>query len=189
MRVVCLYVLCSVYVGGKELLVLKAIIFTFLHFFDFIQFIYYSKKLYRYLKSKETEIRLFYFDRKAYHEIRLLRIHFKIATILVVIALFFFTVGFSLHYYFWLFSGIIEKIWPDVNHNIIFALRIIKFFHSPIVILYKLLFLLNYLYIVVLIVYKSIRDRKKLANINNSIKPIIKKFHDDYYNGWYRNYS
>ena len=59
---------------------------------DFMQYVYYSRKFYLLLKSRETEIRLFYFDKKAYLDIKYLRFHFKIATILVAIALFFLTV-------------------------------------------------------------------------------------------------
>ena len=58
---------------------------------DFIQFVYFARKYYLHLKSREKEFRLFYFDRKDYLNSKYLRIHFKIATILVGIALFFFT--------------------------------------------------------------------------------------------------
>ena len=60
---------------------------------DFIQFVYYSRKFYLQLKSREREFRFSYFDEKAYLESKFLRIHFKIATILVGIALFFFSLG------------------------------------------------------------------------------------------------
>ena len=33
---------------------------------DFIQFVYYARKFYLHLKSREKEILLFYFDKKAY---------------------------------------------------------------------------------------------------------------------------
>ena len=48
---------------------------------DFIQYVYYARKFYLHLKSREKEIRLFYFDKKAYLDSKYLRIHFKIATI------------------------------------------------------------------------------------------------------------
>ena len=63
--------------------------------FDFLQFVYYSNNFYSHLKSREKEITLFYYDDRASHEIRYLRMHFKIATILVVIALFFYTLANS----------------------------------------------------------------------------------------------
>ena len=192
MRVVCLYMFSLSLTRSYDYLAflfVRGIVFTFLHVLDFIQFIYYSRKFYRHLKSKETEIRLFYFDQKAYFDIKFLRIHFKIATILVVIALFFFTVGFSLQFYVWISSPIIKMIWPDVNHRVFYWMSMISNIHSPFIVLYKLLFLFNYLYMVFLIVCKSLRDRKKLANINDAIKPIAKKFHHAYYNGLYRSYN
>ena len=60
---------------------------------DFIQFVYYARKFYLHLKSREKEIKLFYFDKKAYLDSKYLRIHFKIATILVVSAIFFFALS------------------------------------------------------------------------------------------------
>ena len=63
------------------------------YLFDFIQFVYYTRRFYLFLKSREQEIRLFYFYRKACLDSRNLRIHFLIASILVGFTLFFFTVG------------------------------------------------------------------------------------------------
>ena len=48
---------------------------------------------------------------------------------------------------------------------------------------------LNYLYIFIVVVYKSYRDRKRLENINDYIRPIVKKYHDRYYNNRYTNYA
>ena len=184
-RVVGVYVLYLLQTGRDEYLMsisrtsLDAIIFTFLHFFDFFQFLYYSRKLYRHLKSKETEIRFFSFDKRAYLEIKSSRRHFKVATISVAIALFFFTLGFSLHFYIAVFQRIIPKIWHGVNLNskVFLVMSIFTSIHSPFIVLYKLVFLLNYLFIASYVVRKSISDRKKLANINNTIKPIMEKYH------------
>ena len=60
--------------------------------FDFIQFVNYARKFYLHLKSREKEIRLFYYDNKAYLDMKYLRIHFKVAIILVGTALFFTTI-------------------------------------------------------------------------------------------------
>ena len=43
---------------------LMQFILALLHILDFIQFAYYSRRLYLYLKSREKEIRLFYFDKR-----------------------------------------------------------------------------------------------------------------------------
>ena len=67
------------------------LIFGIVPIIDFIQFVYYARKFYLHLKSREKKIRLFYFDKKAYLDSKYLRIHFKVATILVGIALFFST--------------------------------------------------------------------------------------------------
>ena len=72
------------------------IVFGFVYIFDFIQYSHFARKFYLHLKSREKEIRLFYFDKKAYLDSRFLRIHFQIATSLVTITLFFFTFAFCL---------------------------------------------------------------------------------------------
>ena len=74
---------------------LDNVIYAIVPIIDLIQFVYYARKFYLHLKSREKEIRLFYFDKTAYLDCKFLRIHFKIATILVVNALFFFTLAIS----------------------------------------------------------------------------------------------
>ena len=68
-------------------------IYGILTIIDFIQFVHYSRKFYLHLKSREKEIRLFYFDKEAYLDSKYLRIHLKIATILVGTAFFFYTLA------------------------------------------------------------------------------------------------
>ena len=48
--------------------------------------------------------------------------------------------------------------------------------------IFQVLFAFNYLYIFIVVVYKSYRDGQKLKNINDYIKPIMKQYHDNYYN-------
>ena len=76
-----------------QILLLSLLVERFFLVLDLIQFVFYSRKFYLHLKSREKEIKLFYFDERAYLESKYLLIHFKIATILVGIALFFFTIG------------------------------------------------------------------------------------------------
>ena len=71
------------------------IFYGLLPIIDFIQYVYYARKFYLHLKSREKEIRLFYFDKEAYLDSKYLRIHFKVATILVGIAFFFFNLSTS----------------------------------------------------------------------------------------------
>ena len=52
----------------------------------------------------------------------------------------------------------------------------------------QVLFIFNYLYIFIVVVYKSYRDGQKLKNINNYIRPIVEEYHETCYNH-YTNYS
>ena len=47
------------------------IILGILPIIDLIQFVYYARKFYLHLKSREKEIRLLYFDKKAYLDSKL----------------------------------------------------------------------------------------------------------------------
>ena len=166
------------------------IIFSIVPIIDFIQFVYYARKFYLHLKIREKEIRLFYFDKKAYLDSKYLRIHFKIATILVATALFFFTfantanlleIFYDIPYYV-----AIPQQWHDIIITVsdIYTIFIANF----LCFIFKVLYIFNYLYIFIVVVYKSYRDGQKLKNINDYIKPIMKQYHDNYYNR-YTNYA
>ena len=166
------------------------IVYGVLIIFDFIQYVYYAKKFYLHLKSREKEIRLFYFNKKAYLDSKYLRIHFKIATILVGIALFFFSLTNAANLCY-IFSDISYYIpIPQQLYNIISIVNIsyADFIANPSLIISQVLFIFNYLYIFIVVVYKSYRDGQKLKNINNYIRPIMKQYHDNYYNR-YTNYA
>ena len=167
-----------------------SIIFSIFPIIDLIQFVYYARKFYFHLKSREKEIRLFYFDKKAYLDSKYLRIHFKIATILVVNALFFSTLSNStaalsvileIPYYY-------TVIPQQLHENLIIISYYFPFIANLSFIISQILFISNYLYIFIVVVYKSYRDGQKLKNINDYIKPIMKQYHDKYYNR-YTNYA
>ena len=167
-----------------------SIIFSIFPIIDFIQFVHYARKFYFHLKSREKEIRLFYFDKKAYLDSKYLRIHFKIATILVAIALFFFTFGEAASLLD-IFLDIPQYIAiPQQWHDIIITVYniCIYFITNPSGFIFQVLFIFIYLYIFIIVVYKSYRDGQKLKNINDYIKPIMKQYHDNYYNR-YTNYA
>ena len=157
---------------------------------DFIQYVYYARKFYLHLKSREKEIRLFYFDKKAYLDSKYLRIHFKIATILVVNAIFF-SILQSAGNFFTILTDIPDYI--PISQQLNAIITIVYGFYADFIanlslFISELLFIFNYLYIFIVVVYKSYRDRQKLKNINNYIKPIMKQYHDNYYNR-YTNYA
>ena len=160
---------------------------------DFIQFVYYSRRFYLHLKSREKEIRLFYFDKTAYLDSKFLRIHFKIATILVGIALFFYTLAisdiiFSIFDVIPFFSFSMPVYQQLYNIFLAISNSYISYITALSYLISEVLFNLDYLYIFIVVVYKSYKDRKKLENINDYIRPIMKKYHDSYYNR-YTNYA
>ena len=157
---------------------------------DLIQYVYYARKFYLHLKSREKEIRLFYFDKKAYLDSKYLRIHFKIATILVGIALFFDTLSSSIAA-LWLICEIPDDymVIPQLlNENLLTIYSCFNFISIFLHLISEVFFIFNYLYIFIVVVYKSYRDGHKLKNINDYIKPIMKQYHDNYYNR-YTNYA
>ena len=161
---------------------------------DFIQFVYYARRFYLHLKSREKEIRLFYFDKKAYLDSKFLRIHFKVATILVGIALFFYTLGTSANIVSIFYSALRTSSTPAGYQQLytIFTLLFGSLSYNITIfsfLIFEVLFDLNYLYIVIVVVYKSYRDRKRLENINDYIRPIVIHYHDSYYNNRYTNYA
>ena len=160
------------------------IFFSFSYIFDFIQYVYYSKRFYSHLKSREKEIRLFYFDKEAYFNIRWIRIHFLVSNILVTSALFLIVLAYSINMInhhvelvvcFLESQGIILEYTYTYNSVYIYTF-------VPICLAFKVLLNLNYLYIIIAIIYKSIRGRFKLYNINKHIKPILEVYHNSVYN-------
>ena len=156
--------------------------------FDLIQFVYSSRKFYLHLKSREKEIKLFYFDNTAYQESKHIRIHFMIATILVTISLFFFAVAFGISRITTNTYILISNIILDNSMNVPILLYLPLISLSSIII-YKILFIFNYLYVFVVVVYQSIRNRQKLVNINTNIKPLVEEYHKTIFNTRYANYS
>ena len=164
---------------------ISSLLYAFFYISDFIGFVYFSRKFYFHLKSREQEIRLFYFDNNAALESKCLLIHFKIATILVVNSLFFFTFGFSL----WELleaSIAVAGIFPVTTKYVPIVLKsLVGYILFPSITIYKILININYMYIFIVIVYKSFKNRQKLANINNYIRPLIERYHNTIYNTQY----
>ena len=159
----------------------------YVYFFvsDFIQFVYYAKRFYSYLKSREKEVLLFYFDRGAYIYHRWIRIHFLISTLLVTNALFLFTLSFSITSLIYVTYGVVElfnsqdypalvNVPASLNGDVI----------MPTIILFKVLFNINYLYIIIVLIFKSLRDRSRLYSINRHIRPIMEVYRNSIHHGY-----
>ena len=168
----------------NEFVVFYNMFFGFFVLLDFIQYLYYSRKFYLHLKSREKEIRLFYFDNTAYLDIKYIRFHFKIATILVGIALFFYTVGFSGVSFLISSYNFCSKALPQrfCNEFYLISSIINVFICVPSRFVSIIIFTFNYLYMFMVVVYKSYRNKKKKAYINNYIKPIVKQYQDRFPN-------
>ena len=174
----------SISLGYQTLYIdLASLLFGILAIIDLTQFVCYARKFYLHLKSREKEIRLFYFDEKAYLDSKLIRIHFKITTIFVGIAIFFFTLVNSegLFIIFLYIPYYIPIPQPLSDFIIIICAFYVGFIASFSFFISQVLFIFNYLYIFILVVYKSYRDRQKLENINDYIRPIMKQYHENVY--------
>ena len=157
--------------------------FTCFYIFDFIQYVYYSKRFYSHLKSREKEIRLFYFDKEAYLNSRWIRIHFFVGNVLVTSALFLSTLGYSMYAILKVTNGIVCLFDYEGSSILEYVLSTLDGgVVVPILIVHKVLYNFYYLYIIIVIFYKSIRSRIKLYNINKHIKPIVEAYHSSMYN-------
>ena len=176
-----------IYNDRNEYLILSELVAGVSLIFDFLQYVYYSRRFYLHLKSRETEIRLFYFNNRAYLDIKFIRFHFKIATILVALALFFYTVDRSVI----LFLEAFESASSLFNFSFDISIDVLSYCVRAIIccpcrILLLAIMTFNYLYMFIVVVYKAHRDNHKLRNINKYIKPIVKQYHDSLYSNYKR---
>ena len=184
--VVVIWLLLSHYMSwecGSLAHILLDFFYMFLYVFDFIQYVYYSKRFYSHLKSREKEIRLFYFDREAYLYHKCVRVHFLVSNILVTSALFLFTLGFSISNIIAMIDGIV-RVFDGQDYSVESKVTapIDADIALPIIILYKILINLNYLYIIVVIIFKYLRDRNRLYHINRHIMPFMEEYRNSIYN-------
>ena len=150
---------------------------------DFITYIIYSRRFYQHLKSRELEAR-FIMDREDYIERRYVRIHFKIATILVAIAFFFHTLSV-------LNSNVcgIHFDISSINHAFFDSPVWISYLHFPNYIcgvFFRFILSMDYLYITCIILYKYCRQKRKLTRINDRIRPLVAEYHEGIFSRYYR---
>ena len=151
-----------------------ALIDLFVNTSDLIIYLVYARRMYIQLKSRETEAYWFK-DRAEYLTARSLRLHYKIATILVTIAVCSTTIFQNLSISETILSYFIGHA---VIHQIDDFYKYSGFFEF---LTYILLFNLNYLYIVSMMVFKYCKQKRQLTNVNNKIKPLIENYHTHYY--------
>ena len=157
---------------------------TFFECTDILMYVYYSRRLYLHLKSRQLEAKLFY-DRRKYLENKYTCIHFKVATILVCVALVFYLLSVMVFYIFNLFVFpffspspylvTTDREWvslsKDTSTIVAFICRII----------YRILLNLNYLYVFLVILLKYCRQKSNLTRINDTIRPMVRDYQEGYY--------
>ena len=133
--------------------------------FDLYTYIWYSRRFYQHLKSREIEAKLFMSAQK-YLDNRIICRHYKIATIIVAIAL-------SIYLLPNLIYPCVEIFQYTPQHDYYKDILVVW----PIDIcqlLYRALFNFNYLSLI----YKHWKQKRNLKRVNDRIQPIVKRYHD-----------
>ena len=144
--------------------------------FEYIYYLKYSRRFYLLLKGIELGNK-FSLDREKYLESKFVRVHFKVSTILVAIALFFKVFKwipvlhfFTIRYLIELFTN--NQLSPELN-DILQG----KSLSMLLGIFCRILWNLNYLYmffVILLQYYKKHNNR----NINDRIRPLVRAYQD-----------
>ena len=149
---------------------------------DFITYIVYSRRFYQHLKSRELEAR-FIMDSEDYMERRYVRIHFKIATILVTIAFFFHTLSvLTLNLSSFNFD-ISSIIYPFFDSHVWESY--LKIPNNICGLIFRLILNMDYLYITCIILYKYCRQKRKLTRVNDRIRPLVAEYHEGIFSRYY----
>ena len=148
---------------------LVALVYALLYSFDLVLYILYARRLYKHLKSRETEARLFK-DRASYLSERCIRIHFKVASIIIALGFSFFVIPFIVVPFFYLLNQFITT-----NE---YSIQTCNLITAQAFILYTIVMASNYLYLVSRIVGSYLIQKWKLNRINRKIKPIVAKYHE-----------
>ena len=148
---------------------LAALVWAVLYSSDLVLYIFYARIFYKHLKSRETEARLFK-DRTSYRSERCIRIHFKVASIIIALGISFYVIPFIVVPFFYLLNQFITK---DE-----YSIQVCNLVTTLAFILYTTVMASNYLYLVTKIVGSYLIQKWKLNRINRKIKPIVAKYHE-----------
>ena len=162
----------------KELQTLNSAMLAVVMLIDFVLYLSYSRRFYQHLKSREIEARLFK-DRQSYLAERSIRRHFKVASILVAVAFSCFSISRILYPAITALNGIFTTFLNNSERSIMNQYR-----HEIAIlglIIYSLIYILNYLYLVTMIVGRFLLQKWRLTHINKKIKPIVRVYHNSLY--------
>ena len=164
----------------NEIAILFSVLLVILFSLDFVLYIFYARRFYKHLKSREIEARLFK-DRASYRSDRTIRLHFKVASILIAVAISFYVIAifFGPGNFYFLFN----ISCACRNFEILFyqIFRIFWVISNLFYFLYSTLMSLNYLYFVTMLLVIHLRQKWRLNRVNKKIKPIIAKYHATLY--------
>ena len=146
---------------------------------DLFTYVKYSKRFYLHLKSRVLEAKLFY-DKRQYLQNSYICHHFKIATILVVIAFLLHTFG-DINYIIMILTYYLStdsnyQVFTKTEWSYIIQVQIVPLntFH----LLYRILLNLNYFYLFSIFIFMKWKQRSQFNKVNDKIRPLVKRYHD-----------
>ena len=152
---------------------------------DLITYLMHSRKLYLHLKSRVLEAKL-YEDRDKYLENKYVCIHFKVASIIVAVAL---TVCIIVTVTDYALDDIIFIYQPldrPINERWNFYILVVLFPGSVGQVVYRIMMNLNYLYVAIVILFKYCRQKRNLNKVNDRIRPLVRDYQDDIFSRFSR---
>ena len=174
------------YSVGRLIEIISIIVQSFFMIFEYITYLVYSRRFYLLLRGIEIESKLS-LDRSKYLESKFVRIHFKVCTILIAIAFLCRIIsGLSL-----IQSNVVQRIFtlfPDIKLGPALKILIQGVDEEKILLLYRFLSNLNYLYMFYVILLQYFKKRNN-RNINDKIKPLVRAHQDKIFTrrDYYRN--
>ena len=150
---------------------LNIILLLICELIDLLTYIWYSRRFYRHLKSRELEAKLF-MSRREYLENKYVCMHFKIATIFVTISL----ATYLLPNVFYPFTAVFQY-----NQWVYYDDKLIVWPITSCQLLSRILFNFNYLYLIVVSAYRYWRQKHGLTRVNDRIQPLVRKYQDKIY--------
>ena len=145
---------------------------------DFGLYLLYARRFYKHLKSREIEAKLFK-DEITYRNEKMLCLHFKVASILIIVAILFFVISMYLQSFNFLLSffhlfNLNGDFYVYLN-QILYTLDVFAGLFNIVCII---LMSLNYLYFVTMLLVIYLRQKWRLNRVNRKIKPIVARYHE-----------
>ena len=152
---------------------------------DLITYLRYSRKFYLHLKSRVLEAKL-YADRDKYLENKYVCIHFRVASIIVAVALIICIIVNVISFVIDDLMYIYQPFDTPNNDQWEFYFLMALFPGSIGKVVYRTMMNLNYLYVTLVIIFKYCRQKRNLYKVNDRIRPLVRDYHDDIWSRYHR---